>query len=194
MGKSDWLVEEVFGLWEELDMGSIDKVIACLREVGVKPSVSDFEGRVIIQKVIYLLKLKGVETGFNYNLYVRGPYSPSLTRELYENRDRVESLQTSVTLTKQESKIVEEFKQLFEIKSSILEVAATYALFAFRSEQDPLTALKNVKAFKPFFSEAQIAIGVSKAKEFLFKPTEKELEEMKKEHKLWQGASLSSID
>jgi uncharacterized protein YwgA len=175
-------------------MKSIEKVIACFKELGFKPSVADFEDRLKIQKIVYLLNLKGIRVGFDYNLHVRGPYSPALAREIFSNQDDVQNLRTSSELTKQESKSVDEFKRVFEIKSGILEVAATYAYFAFEQEQDPLTALKNVRALKPFFSEAQIAIGVSKAKEFLFKPTEKELEEMKKEHRLWQGASLSSIN
>ena len=175
-------------------MKNVEKIIACLKELGFKPKVDDFEHRLIIQKVIYLLKRGGISTEFGYSLYVRGPYSPELTKCIYDNQNKVENLQTSEQLTKHESKIIQEFKQVIGINVGILEVAATYAYFVSEQHQDPLTALKNVRAFKPFFSEAQMAVGISKAKEFLFKPTEKELEEMKKEHQSWQRASLSSID
>ncbi len=71
--------------------------------------------------------------------------------------------------------------------------AAAYAFFAFYEKQDPITALKSVKKLKPFYSETQIAIGVSKAKEFLFQPTEKDLSELKKELSPWQEAALGSV-
>lgn len=76
---------------------------------------------------------------------------------------------------------------------SISEIAATYAFFAFHEGHDPITALKNVKKLKPLYSETQIAIGISKAKEFLFQPSEKDLSELKKELSAWQSAAISSM-
>lgn len=173
---------------------NLNKVIACLKEIGIKPKVDDFQNRLIIQKSIYLLKLKDIDFGFAYNLYVRGPYSPDLTKEIYDHKSIVENLKTTSKLDSSESKKIKEFKELFHApRPSILEVAATYAYFAFEQEQDPITALQNVKRMKSFYSEAQIAVGVSKAKEFLFRPSAKELAEMKKEAKPWQDASLKSM-
>ncbi|MBU2099885.1 hypothetical protein KKG83_07335 [Candidatus Micrarchaeota archaeon] len=173
---------------------SLDKVIACLKGIGLKPNVDDFQNRLVIQKAIYLLKLKGIDPGFAYNLYVRGPYSPDLTKEVYGHKSTVEKLETSSRLDNSESKKVEEFKDIFsELKPSILEVAATYSYFAFEQKQDPITALQNVKRMKTFYSEAQIAVGVSKAKEFLFRPSEKQLADMKEEARAWQDASLKSM-
>ncbi len=173
---------------------NLDKVLACFKALDFKPKIDNFEHRLIIQKAIYLLQLKGVKTGFEYHLYVRGPYSRGLTDQVYENKSKVERLETSASLTTAESKDIGEFKELFgELKPSTLEVAATYSFFAFGQKQDPLTAQKNVKKMKPFYSEAQIAVGVSKAKEFLFVPTEKELAEMKEEFRPWQEASAHDM-
>ena len=173
---------------------NLDKVVACFKVLGFKPKIDNFEDRLIIQKAVYLLQLKGVKSGFEYSLYVRGPYSRELTDQVYGNKRKIEYLETSASLTKAESKDVEQFRELFgKPKSSTLEVAATYSFFAFDQKQDPLTARKNVKKMKPFYSEAQIAVGISKAKEFLFVPTEKELAEMKEEFRPWQEASLKAI-
>ncbi len=173
---------------------SLNKVIACLKGIGLKPKVDDFQNRLVIQKAIYLLKLKGIDPGFDYNLYVRGPYSPDLTKEVYDHKSAVEELKTSTRLSNAEAGMVGEFKELFsDFKPSILEVAATYAFFAFERKQDPITALQNVKRMKSFYSGAQIAVGVSKAKEFLFKPSEKQLADMKEEARAWQDASLKSM-
>ncbi|MFA4856055.1 MAG: hypothetical protein WC634_05750 [archaeon] len=173
---------------------SLDKVVACLKALDFKPTVENFEHRLIIQKAVYLLQLKGIKTGFGYHLYVRGPYSKELTDQVYDNKKKVEHLESSANLSNAESKDIQEFKELFgEFKPSTLEVAATYSFFAFAQKQDPLTALRNVKRMKSFYSEAQIAIGVSKAKEFLFRPSEKELADLKEELKPWQEASAKSM-
>ena len=74
-----------------------------------------------------------------------------------------------------------------------LEVGATYGYYALRQGSDPLEAVRQVKRLKPFYSEAQIALGVSKAKQFLFTPTEKDLEALKEETGIWQRASLTSL-
>lgn len=173
---------------------NLDKVVACLKALNFKPTVENFEHRLIVQKAVYLLQLKGIKTGFGYHLYVRGPYSKELTDQVYDNKRKIERLETPENLSNAESKDIKEFRELFgEFKPSTLEVAATYSFFAFDQKQDPLTALRNVKRMKPFYSEAQIAIGVSKAKEFLFRPSEKELAEMKEEAKAWQDASLKAM-
>ncbi len=174
----------------------LNKVIACLKEIGFEPKIDNFEKRIIIQKLIYLLKLKGVETEYKYSLYVRGPYSTTLAHELYDNKKNVEKLETTTHLNSEEKEKIKEVKQIFDsLAVSLLEVAATYAYFAYDAQPklDPSAATKKVKEMKNFYTETQIAIGISKAKELLYNPTEKEIIEMKKEHELWQDASTKTM-
>jgi hypothetical protein len=59
-------------------------------ELGIKPTSlakkSNFEDRLRLQKTSYFLKCLGIPSfqGFNFNLYLRGPYSPSLSAEYYD--------------------------------------------------------------------------------------------------------------
>lgn len=46
-----------------------------------------FDDRLISQKKIYLLQSLGTDLGYEYNWYVHGPYSPSLTNYIYNNID-----------------------------------------------------------------------------------------------------------
>lgn len=46
-----------------------------------------FDNRLISQKKIYLLQSLGTDLGYEYNWYVHGPYSPSLTDYIYNNLD-----------------------------------------------------------------------------------------------------------
>jgi hypothetical protein len=123
-------------------------------------------------------------------LYVRGPYSSDLAKEMYAHTQVLEHLKTDTRLTQKELADIYELKELFGLRPGLLEVAATYAYFAYERCQDPATAMKNVRTMKGFYPEAQIAIGISRAKQFLYKPTEKELESMRKEHDAWERASL----
>ena len=108
-----------------------EKVIACLKEMGIRPKIAKFRHRIVIQKLVYLLQLKGVEFGFDYGLYVRGPYSPNLTKEIYAKRDKFEQLKTKATLSEKETQTVQEAKEIFDGNPAWLEVAATYAYVYF---------------------------------------------------------------
>ena len=175
-------------------MSDFGKVLACLKGLGMRaPSTDDFEDKLIIQKAVYLLQLKGVKTGFGFNLYVRGPYSPALTIELYQHKRELRALETTSKLSERETEAVQELHELTGLKPSLLEVAATYAYFAFEQGKDPLTATKGVRAMKGFYPETQIALGISHAKKFLFKPSVADIAEMKREHEALERVSLHDL-
>ena len=46
--------------------------------------MSDFNSRLILQKTIYLMQEFGLNIGYPFSWYLRGPYSPNLTRDAYE--------------------------------------------------------------------------------------------------------------
>ena len=45
--------------------------------------ISTVEDRMEVQKAIYLAQAAGVSLGYSYGWYVKGPYSPALTRDYY---------------------------------------------------------------------------------------------------------------
>ena len=169
------------------------KLIACFRVLGFHFNKNEFTDRLIAQKVACLLELKGMDTGYPCNIYVRGPYSPELTQDLFEYSDEFSKLKTDASLNERESTIVKDLKKIFKMKPIFLEIGSTYGYFIKYSHCDPSEAVKLLKRLKPFYSEADIAVGVSKAKEFLFEPTEEDFKQLKKETEAWQRASLSSL-
>ena len=170
------------------------KVIAFFRELGFNFDISRFDDRLIAQKLVCLLELKGIDIGYSCSLYVRGPYSPDLTQDLYAHTREFENLESVTRLTPTEKDAAVELGRIFGLKPVPLEVGATYGYYTLRQNSDPLEALRQVKRLKPFYSEAQVALGISKAKEFLFRPTRKDLEDLKKETGIWQRASLKSLE
>jgi hypothetical protein len=57
-----------------------------LDALGHDLDLSDFDGRLLLQKTIYLAQAAGVDLGYTFGWYLRGPYSPSLTRDAFALR------------------------------------------------------------------------------------------------------------
>lgn len=173
-------------------MGDLNKVLACLKELGFKPNVDDFQDKLVIQKMVCLFKLLGNDFGYSFSLYVRGPYSPSLTRDLYAHKDAVHNLSSDHVLTEDE---LRQLRALFEASDSLnpklLEIMSTYVFLVKVRGEDERQAIVDLKKLKSFYSESGIAAGVSRAKQLFFKPSEQELKEMKSEFEEWQAASLA---
>ncbi|MEW6197454.1 MAG: hypothetical protein AB1601_02150 [Planctomycetota bacterium] len=55
-----------------------------LRELGFKtPPVQTFDGRLAIQKCVYLAQAAGAKLGYHFRWYLRGPYCPELTDDAF---------------------------------------------------------------------------------------------------------------
>jgi uncharacterized protein YwgA len=171
-------------------MADIEKVIAFFKELDFHFNINNFEDRLIAQKIICLLQLKNIDLGYPSDLYVRGPYSPVLTKDLYQNERSISNFETDVTLNKKEKETIIQLKELFGFSSSLLEIAATYGYLNQRLHLDHLNSLSNLKKMKPFYSEPKIALGVSKAKQFFSSISEEQMSEMKEEFSAWQEASF----
>lgn len=190
MEPSKGMVNEVS--WRRSKTMNTSKVIACLKEAGFKPSIDSFEHRLVIQKFVYLLQLKGIKTGFEYTLHVRGPYSRSLCKQMYDNKDDFQHLQNPTPLNKTETEQVQLLVELFQMKPNLLEVAATYTFF-YQQNNDAISSLRMVKKLKPFFKDSEIAVGISKAKEFLFPPSQENITAMKREMSGWMETTSDAF-
>lgn len=171
-------------------MDRLKKAIACMKEVGKKLNVDSFEDKLVIQKTICLLELMGFKVGYSFSLYVRGPYSPDLTNDMYGHRAEVEGLRTNYELAKNEKQMLMQVSEVSDnLDPTMLEIMSTYAYFIKKGEisRDALTKLKKLK---PFFSEAKIAVGVSRAKQ-LFPPSKEDTLRMKKEFAEVESAAVS---
>lgn len=58
-------------------------VVAILKELGVALDTSSMESRIQMQKAIYLAQAIGVDLGYRFGWYVRGPYSSALADDYY---------------------------------------------------------------------------------------------------------------
>lgn len=64
-------------------MTKYSDAVAFLQVLGLTNNLDSFANRKRIQKIIYLLKQFGADLRFGYVWYLHGPYSPELTRTLF---------------------------------------------------------------------------------------------------------------
>ena len=72
-----------------------------------------FENRFKLQKFVYLLKAWGIELGYDFSLYLYGPYSTELANDGFEIKD-FESIHEIAFDDKSCEKKFEEFKIFYE--------------------------------------------------------------------------------
>jgi hypothetical protein len=54
-----------------------------LDALGLPARIETFSQRLALQKAIYLAQVGGVQLGYQFHWYLRGPYSPGLTRDAF---------------------------------------------------------------------------------------------------------------
>ncbi len=174
-------------------MGDWEKVKQVFNEIDFKFHVAEFEDRLIAQKIICLLDLKGIDLNYQFNFYIRGPYSPNLAIDYYSNSPVRFADENSKSLSDEETAIVHQVDQIFGKSPSLLEIGATYGFVLQKMDVSPTDALKIVKQKKGFYPDSQIAKGISKAKQLLVTPTEEDLIWLKNEVAPWQRAAARSM-
>ena len=174
-------------------MGDWKKAVAVFEEMAFPVNCNTFEEKLVAQKTICLLQLKGMNFDYPFGMYVRGAYSLSLTQDYYEHREEFQNLHSGISLSYEEKAVVTTLDDLFEKSPSLLEIGATYAYIVEKMHLSPVEAFRVIKETKGFYRDSQIAKGISKAKQFLFEPTETDLEWLEQETRPMQQASLQSM-
>jgi len=54
-----------------------------LDQLGVKPAIDTLDDRKRVQKTVYLAQAAGLNLGYSYGWYLKGPYSRKLTRDYF---------------------------------------------------------------------------------------------------------------
>ena len=81
-------------------------------------SLDSFNHRFIFQKKLYLLQLTGLDLGYRYNWYKKGPYSPALTRDAFFLQEEIEAQEKDFeeyVLTEASKTKAEQAKSIWEM-------------------------------------------------------------------------------
>ena len=97
--------------------------------LGENADIENFEDRKRFQKAVYLGQVAGVDLGYRYGWYVKGPYSTDLTQDYYAMSEAVAGGAT-VPANKQLKDEVRRAKWRSVEQSRLVGIACFVALFA----------------------------------------------------------------
>ncbi|RZN34949.1 MAG: hypothetical protein EFT35_08865 [Methanophagales archaeon ANME-1-THS] len=81
---------------KEEKIGNLAAFVNILERSGIhKFNPEDFISRLRMQKYVYLARFFGFDLGYEYNLYLRGPYSPALAEDYYRLKEKSERVDLS---------------------------------------------------------------------------------------------------
>ena len=111
--------------------------LGILHELGIRVDLSSFDKRLRIQKIVFLLQQFGSETNWEFNWYLRGPYSPALAHQLFDNA--ATRISFSGKLDEKAQKALSRLSHLIDVRgasSEELETAAS-VLYIMRTSKFP---------------------------------------------------------
>jgi uncharacterized protein YwgA len=148
-----------------------------LDTLGLPFSLATFDDRLILQKAASIIQTAGVELGYHFHWYLRGPYSSSLTRdafavaaELGEGRDESNGCRLDETSQQR----LQRLRGLFDEQdrhslASKLELLGS-VLYLLRHRQiagsDVAELRRILFAYGKDFSEAEINAGLEELNEY----------------------------
>jgi len=166
---------------------NLDKVIAELRFLELRPDIRTYRWRFIVQKTAHLAQALGLQTNYPFTVYVAGPYSPLLAHEYYAQSDKVNALQTDYELTTEDMIILTKIKACCDLYQDRFLMECTSTVVYLMKENPNLgdgDVIAKLRSLKPHLGDSTCVIGISKAKELLFRP-EYLNEELRKEIEDW---------
>ena len=102
-----------------------------LKALGEDSSIEGIDNRLRLQKAVYLGQLFGVDLGYRYSWYVKGPYSPSLTQDYYKLAESTNGEWSGKILRPDLASKLEQARKLLDIPDDVeLERAHWYELLA----------------------------------------------------------------
>lgn len=151
-------------------MSTENKLLACLKTVGIEPKMDSFNDRKKMQKIVNLIQEAGVQLPFSFSWYFRGPYSSSLADSLY--------MIVRNNITDEEKLNEEEIIQIQKVKDFLgdrissadyLELLVSLLFLKKRSAQINASeedVIEFIKKNKPYFSDKEIRDCLKDVKNF----------------------------
>ena len=111
-----------------------------------------FEQRLKSQKIYYLAQVFGISPVYNFNLYLRGPYSPDLAYDLFKLKEKVIEIKSEEFVAEELEENFKSLKDFVKGKTTRqLEVIATWhwlikrAQFSFAEAKKKIIEMKDAK-------------------------------------------------
>jgi len=146
----------------------VKRILSLLRTLlGREINMKDFEDRLLLQKLVYILQNIGINSDYYFSWYVRGPYSCGLANEAFDFCKSGDKLEVLVP-NPEERKASDIMKNLFSGELDNPHMMESYAslLFFVVNDQvsinDTKTLHSKMRLLKPWFSEEEVDVGIDK--------------------------------
>jgi uncharacterized protein YwgA len=93
-----------------------------LDRAGIEINLDRFSQRFNVQKRVYLIQIVGVDLGYRYGWYLRGPYSSTLTADAFALRDEAadgEQDHFGCSLTPEQVEKIEKARSLWALPNDV---------------------------------------------------------------------------
>ncbi len=130
--------------------------------------ISSTENRMEVQKAVYLVQASGISLGYTYGWYLKGPYSPSLTRDYYSLSEDTVPPETTLKTAAREK--IEQLRKLMDQgignlrRPQRLELIASLHYLLKNSSFSEAQATDRIRETKPHLA-LHVADGLAVLKE-----------------------------
>lgn len=150
-------------------MGAAIKIFAIFKVINNRyPDMKQHKDRLNIQKLTYILQSIGLDLGYTFSWYVKGPYSTELASDAFRYTESESN--DDIGLTKSERNSIEKLQSTFSDEIKDPNKLELYASLLFIKKQNNLTFLErgkladNLTSLKPWFSKEETIAAIEKLK------------------------------
>ncbi len=138
-----------------------------LKFLGIDPDISNFDSRLRIQKITYILKSMGVSLSYNFNFHYYGVFSRDLQTEYYHHFNTLKDSYSDSDLDKEEIDKLNLFKKIDYLNNETLKAISTimYMKIVYANEDEVIERTRRVK---PELDHDTILLAQNTAKMLLF--------------------------
>lgn len=86
-----------------------------LDTLGIPSGIETVNDRKRVQKAVYLGQLPGVDLGYRFGWYLKGPYSPSLTKDYFNLEEAIDSGDRDHEKKELEKSVVRKLKKILPL-------------------------------------------------------------------------------
>lgn len=126
-------------------------------------SMADFDGRLILQKSVYLLQSFGIYRGYRFSWYIHGPYSPKLASDGFALQEIYKALPAGSFKSNAVQSRFRRFLEFMEDKKEDpdrLEILASIHFLRNVDKKMPKNRiLAKVEKKQPYFTRADCVLG-----------------------------------
>ena len=151
-------------------MATKKEITALFDQLGVELSLDSFDERKKIQKLVYLSEALGVDMGFTFTWYIWGPYSPDLTKVMFDKeRGTSSNFKTSSGILNKIAKLKNMLGVDIESSDNLELIASLHYIFSIAktTEISEKNALELFYAEKPQFTKEEVRKYLPKVKEII---------------------------